>query len=801
MGRRWVSVGVLGVLLLSGASAARAREIAKRSFEGKGWNQSELAAASPLAVSFAGVSRGSISFDLQRSGDAAGRETVFALLDPAGIQVLRLRVSWTSASGQRNPEFSFRGPGSGEEYRRYGMGLWGPVVELDRPVAHGTWIHVDLTWDDTSRIYTVYVDGRAQLKQSGGYQPGKLFSAEMLERFNRELEREGKLKAFDSRPLNVFLSEVVAVQFGSSGPPLPTVAGARTPPPGKTRPSLRNALLDNFIVYGDEIPLAGRTRPVAAPAIASVEHDAARTSGFSGKLVAGNTLRVTMDGTPGATGTFDVAHYPDLGGKITLDWRGWGVYLEDKAFFEENEVDLREVEGYRVYASTAPFDAAAPGLEPRAELAVGVQSYTCEFLDADTPYYLAVVARMRNGTTRTVVAPIAHRPLTEAAPGSYAGTYQAGWMDHYPRAVAVGRLATAGGAAALIDPKPFAIDPGLNIAVVAEPNVLKADEVSKAKVSVTVTDANGNPVSGHKLKFVLATTSQYTGVVGGGDFADQVGGKIAENRWLETDLFGKAEVMYLAGFAAKTAIIVARDMVSNSTGSGWVRTYIQATAQLELEPVQAAAAMAAGCEITVASSDDWLTADGKSQARITARVTCNDRPAEGHRVEFAVSSGAGTIRAVKETTDRNGEARAVYTAGKKIGIALVTATDTTAGISGTVPIELRSDAPAKIAVRVDPDKLPADGRSRAELSVLVTDINNNPNDNVEVEYQIAGGSGSVRDDKKTTDRRGESATQYTAGRSAGTVTFEITVRSTAPNEAELEKARELAVAVTDHTFF
>ena len=360
--------------------------------------------------------------------------------------------------------------------------------------------------------------------------------------------------------------------------------------------------------------------------------------------MAGNTLQVTLEGTPGATGTFDLAHFPDLGGKITLDWRGWGVYAEDKVFFEPAEVDLRDVEGYRLYASTTPFDPAAPGMEPTAELEVVAQSHTFEFLEADKPYYLAAVARMRDGTTRTVLAPIAQLPLTETAPGVYAGSYQAGWQDRYPRAAVVGHLVSAAGAATLVNSKPIAIDPGLSIVVAADPPELKADEVSRAKISVAVTDANGTAVSGHKMKFLLATTSQYTGVVGGGDFTDQVGGSIAADRWLETDLFGRVEVTYVAGFAAKTAIIVARDMLSNSTGAGWVKTYITATAQLELEPAQETAAMDAGYAIAVTSSDEWLTADGKSQARITARVTLRGQPVEAHQVEFSVSSGTGTIR-------------------------------------------------------------------------------------------------------------------------------------------------------------
>ena len=569
---------------------------------------------------------------------------------------------------------------------------------------------------------------------------------------------------------------------------------------GAAKPSMYDGQMTSVItdIQIKDLPSAEAEAPVA---ITSVDTNAFKAAGFSGKLVAGNELQVVVEGNPGATATFDLVHYPDIASKITLDWRGWGVYLEDKVFYEEGEVNLRDVEGYYVYASKAPFDPAVPGMEPLAKLDVGVQSYTIEMLEVDKPYYVAAVALMRDGTTRAVISPIAKQPLAETTPGVYTGSYRVGWQDRYPRGAVVGRLESGAVTVTGVGTKSFAIEPGLTISVATEPSVLKADEVSKAKVAVTVTDANGNAVSGHKMKFLLATTSQYTGVVGGGEFTDQVGGKMADNRWLETDLFGRVELTYVAGFAAKTAVIVARDMVSNSTGSGWVKTYITATAQLELEPVQATAAMDAGYAITVTSSDEWLTADGKSQARITARVTLNDKPVEGHSVDFSVSSGAGSIRTVKNTTDKNGEARAVYTAGKKIGIVVVTATDTTAGISGTVSIELRSDAPAKIAIKLDPEKLPADGRSRANLSVLVTDINDNPNENTEVEYRISSGDGKLRHDQGLTDRRGESANEYTAGRAAGTVTFDITVRSAVPTETELAKARDLALAVADSRFF
>ncbi|MHB8834557.1 MAG: Ig-like domain-containing protein, partial [Candidatus Methylomirabilia bacterium] len=231
-----------------------------------------------------------------------------------------------------------------------------------------------------------------------------------------------------------------------------------------------------------------------------------------------------------------------------------------------------------------------------------------------------------------------------------------------------------------------------------------------------------------------------------------------------------------------------------------VTTFLPASAQLTLVAPTPSAAADAGYQIDVKARDAWLTADGKSQTRVTATVTMAGKGVEGHKINFKVS-GVGSVRAVNDTTNRNGEATAIYTAGKKIGIVMVSAEDPTVGISGSVAIELRSDAPAKINIGIKPDSLPADGRSTADLLVQVTDINDNPNDGAEVEYVLVGGSGRLREDKGVTDRRGESTNEYVAGRTPGIVTFELTVRSTLPTSEEKAKAEDLALLPSDNQFF
>ena len=725
-----------------------------------------------------GLPQGSLSLWVQRNEQQNWEN--LATFSAADYSLMaRVMITWEGDSG--NTELKI---GSGEyplwylEYVDVGMNNYVGktiVFPLDQKIAKGQWVNVTLTWGASDTERGIFVNGKKlAVKVDNNFAMQKLLA-----------DSQYLVIGSDPRPGSGITD--------ASGLFAPGVVDSVTRSVIDAV-EIRDTVVTDFpLVYvGDQQLL-----------IADIDDDRRTAAGFSGKLIAGNRLGVTITGTPGARGTFDVVHYPDIGGNISLDWRGWGVYLEEKVFFEESEVNLREVEGYRVYAELESFAAITPEMVPVAELEVEEQSYAFSTLNPNTPYYIGVYAEMRDGSLRPVISPRVNVPMTESAPGVYQGSFTVGYQDRFERAVLAGRLAKGGAVASLADyDDPLVIDPRLTVAVATDPAELKADEMSMAKIAVTVTDANGNAVSGHKIRFLLATTSQYTGVVGGGKFKDEVGGTISQSEFDGvTDLFGKVSATYVAGFAAKTAIVVARDMTSNDTGAGWVKTFIEATAQIVLEEVSTAAAMEAGYQITVKSSDEWLTADGKSQARITARVTLGGQPVEGHAVNFDLSSTNGSLRSVKDVTDRNGEARAVYTAGKKIGIVLITATDTTAGISGSVQIELRSDAPAKIAITITPEKLPADGRSSAELLVLVTDVNDNPNENTEVEYFIIGGSGRLRDTKGLTDRRGESTSEYIAGRNPGVVSFKITVRSTVPSDEEIEKARGLALAVTDYSFF
>jgi len=706
---------------------------------------------------------GTLEFDLTRA-EKEPWEALATFTDGTGERLATLAVDW---QGGYLEDESFAmltvssaadvlhwRAESGDDYPYEG-------ALLGTRIPRGRTVHVALAWG--SGTIALYLDGTAL--------PGYAVEADALV---AQLRKAEKL--------------VVGAQTSSVEIP----GGAW----GMSRSLIANVQLHDRMLAAAEL-----AKPITPEGfhVYDIVTDARRVAGYSGSLVAGDRVAVTVTATPGTKPVFDVVRRADFLGKLEIDWRGWGVYLEEKTFFDKGEVDLRDVDEYRVFVSQQPIGTPAVDAEPLERLKVDEQRYVAEGLESEGAYYVAVFALMDDGTLRRVTGTREGMGLAEVEPGTYEGGFTVRYGDSAEQAVVVCR--PEGAAAPLVaDDEDVEIDTHLKVAVAAAPGELRADESSKARVAVAVTDANGDAVSGHTVRFLLATTSEYTGVVGGGTFADLVGGSLREDFQGETDLFGKVEAVYTSGFAAKTAIIVARDMESGDTGAAWVRTYIQASADIQLEAVDQSLS-AEGYEITVTSSDDWLTADGRSQARISAKVTLRGEPVEGHRVAFAVASGTGSVRTVKDTTGRDGVARAVYTAGKKIGMVVVTATDLTADLSGSVSIELRSDAPAKIRIRVDPEKIPADGRSRADILVQVTDINDNPNEGTEVEFRVAGGDGSLRDETGVTDRRGEVTGEFVAGRTPGTATVELTVRSGVPTDEEIAAARDLALAVTDYDFF
>ncbi len=402
--------------------------------------------------------------------------------------------------------------------------------------------------------------------------------------------------------------------------------------------------------------------------------------------------------------------------------------------------------------------------------------------------------------------PMEEVPATAGGPGvaavdngTYRGSYTIRPGDDYADGYVVGHFVSADNVAAeaVASESKWTIDTKPVVTFAMDKKDLPADSATKARVKLVAKDANGNPVKGRHLKLTLATTDEYTGTVGAGDFGQNVGASV-ETRWKgETDSWGEVEFEYKAGFAAKTVILTAKDLDSGGVTVDYVTAFKEASIDIALTAPVSRAAGRRGLQyiVKVEASRTELTADGRSRSVIRATVLDpNGAPMANDPVVFTLSSENGTLRTIKGTTDSSGVATAEYVAGKKIGIVVVTATASLRNASGSVSITLLSDAPAKIILKARPQTLPADGFSRADLEVKVTDINDNPNKDTTVEFKIGKGGGKLDAAERLTDRFGDAANRYTSGTAPGVASIVATVRSKVPTQDELAKAKNVLFA-------
>ncbi len=463
------------------------------------------------------------------------------------------------------------------------------------------------------------------------------------------------------------------------------------------------SLLTDFAVYA-EYGIYRNVKPV----INSVTHDAFEKAGYSGMLVAGDTVTVTMEAEPLGKASFDLVRPESRSGTRMVPPRV-------------------EVEGVHL---------------------------------AETP----------------------------DRPGTYTGTYTIQPGDEVGDGQVVGRFLSALGVQAqpLASARSISIDGRVHFMVNTSNDLVPADESARSGLTVVATDANGKAVQGHELKLTMSTTDEYTGTVGGGTFEDLVGGELDVDWGGVTDSFGEVTAQYISGFAAKTILVSAKDMVSGDVGVGFVRSYIDGEVDIVVtEPIARALSVAGSMDVSL--SREWLTADGKSRSRIAAVVKDADgEPISGHNVQFTLLGENGEIRVIQGKTDSRGRAFADYIAGTVMGQVQVEVRDLTSGMVAIVGIELRPDAPAEIILIADPAEVVTGGEST--VSAKVTDANGNPNSSVDVLYGIASGSGSVGSPSVATDEDGVALVAFTAGDTAGLVTVRGTVISREPTAEEISAA-------------
>ncbi len=603
-------------------------------------------------------SAGTLEFDLVRE-ERFRFESIFSLVDAAGQPLLVAWIRWDKAV----PEIVFDGSHEGHrlwvrDYDIPGVGAKDFEEErivFNQAVARGQRFHLAFTWGPTPGECRIYLNG-------------KPLTASVASPFGLPWIIENSTTL------------VLGAEPEIPGRP-PTAYSYLNSPLADFRVSDAALTPDQFLLF---------------PVIKSVSHNGFEVAGFSGKLVAGDTLTVTLEGEAGGVATFEVGDAKDL---------------------------------------------------PMAEKA--------------------------------------------EAPGVYVGSYQIPWGVLAEDGPVVGRLVNNLGVTAtpVTAAKAVQIDSRALLSVKPSNELVPADKRSRAGLTIVATDANGRKIKGHPLKLTLSTTNEYTGIVGSGNFDDEVGGRLEVDWGGVTDSFGEVSAQYLAGFAAKTVLISAKDMSTGDVGLGHIRSFIEGRVDIAVKNRNVRLLAERG-SLEVTASRDWLTADGKSRSRITARVLDPDgRPLSGDQIRFSILEGRGSIKVLQSRTDGTGRAWADYIAGTTIGQVQIEVVDLTNGLSSVIAIELRADAPAEITLTADPPEVFIGDKQGTTIKAKVNDINGNPNWDTEVLFAVVGGDGGLSANKGVTDKReGVTEVTFVAGSKAGVATVRGTVTSRVPTEEELSVA-------------
>jgi len=484
------------------------------------------------------------------------------------------------------------------------------------------------------------------------------------------------------------------------------------------------------------------------PLIKKVEHNGQSTSGFSGKLVAGDVLCVHLTGDPGEIAFFSLG--PD-GKKIAM---------------QESRITAGVYEG----------------------------SYTIRYGDEAKQGFRDL------GKTASS-SPLQPKHLQPKPLSSSISVY--GYLSDQ-----------AGNVASKASENPVAIDTHLIITVEPRQKDLAADNKGQTEVAVKVSDINKNPVSGHHIALTLSTTDEYTDVIGGGNFGREIDGKLAIDYEDVTDNFGQIKATYTVGFAAKTALIIAKDLDTGQAGVGYITSHIESFLDILLRARERnlggpAAGPGDAASMILEADPQKITADGRSRARITVRLLDNggNPVVKPYQVTFFPSNEEGRLSKRAITTNAAGSGYVYYEAGKRIGTVVISAIarrgvdpDNAPQLTADASIILMSDAPAKLIMLADTDHLDAGSGQSARISINVTDINDNPNPEATVQLRLqdaisepgagagagAGGhssrNGELSDTAMITDRNGETSCTYRAGQTPGVVRIMAKVCSKIPNE-------------------
>ncbi|WP_322907877.1 Ig-like domain-containing protein [Paenibacillus sp. SGZ-1009] len=276
---------------------------------------------------------------------------------------------------------------------------------------------------------------------------------------------------------------------------------------------------------------------------------------------------------------------------------------------------------------------------------------------------------------------------------------------------------------------------------------VNADGIDSSTVTVTVMDANGNPVSGRSIALSQSGNSSITAVNGNTTNASGQVTFTVKNTKVEAIIYTANIAGYPMGITANSAVTFNAGAL-NDTSS------------------------------TVTTSTPNVFANNFDYATISVTLKdANKNPISGQAVVLSQGSGSSTIRTIQGTTNSSGVARFTV---KSTKAETVTYTATTGGttLTATTAVTFRPGTISASASKVTVSKanVTADGTDSSTITVTLTDANSNPlSGKVVTLAQVSGSGGATvtASNGTTTDASGQVVFTVT-GTKVGAVTYAAT---------------------------
>lgn len=629
---------------------------------GMGWVQPASGDNMFWPLSLPDASTGKISFDLQRTSDSPSNSwnTVFELIDNDNRRVLRLQIKW---SVPEKGTVLYLNSLPSREYISSGFGLWSPVIYLGREVLEGQWLHLDLTWDDGNSTYRVFADNDDVNADTGdmGSGPLGIFLKDTRSNMNEEAMIRGELPPFGQGNFQFFLDRTAGIALGGF-----PVTGR---PEKFERALMTGTVIDNFEIYVGDL----------ATTIQSFDHDAFSIAGYSGKLVAGQSIKATLVAQSKGTARFNlgdriavpmeevadlpntyVGTYTVAYGDFEEDAQVTGLFTNYMGLDSIPSVSSRTVtiDG-RVYLDVAVDEELLPAdLTSGATLKVAatdangkaVTDHELKLTMSTTDEYTGTVGGGSfedlvgseldvdwGGVTDTFgevtaqyISGFAAKTILVSAKDMTSGDVGVGWVRSYIE----GEVDIV-----VTEPQVSALSAAGSMEVSLSREWLTADGQSRSRITAVVKDVDGEPLTGHNVQFTLLSDNGAIRVIQG-----------------RTDSRGRALADYIAGTRMGQVQVEVRDLTSGLT----------AVVSIELRPD-------APAEITLLADPGEVVTGG--QSTVSATVTdANGNPNHNVDVLYDVSVGEGTVNAQSVETDEKGNASVTFTAGDDPGLVTVRGT-------------------------------------------------------------------------------------------------------------------------------